>query len=88
MTESPLYQGFNSGSQLNLENERLIVQAPKECLTTSLLKFLNTLSKMLKSSEGRNKLCGLIQYIAKFSAACIIYTIDTNEIKNNKYIIE
>ena len=38
---------------------------------------------MLQNNEGRNKICGLVQYISKFSAACIIYTIDTNEIKNN-----
>lgn len=43
---------------------------------------------MLRNSEGRNKLCGFIQYIAKFSAACIIYTIDTNEIKSNINNIE
>jgi hypothetical protein len=49
---------------------------------------MNTLIKMLRSSEGRNKLSGLIQYIAKFSAACIIYTVDTNEIKNNKFMLE
>ena len=43
---------------------------------------------MLQNNQGRNKLCGLVQYISKFSAACIIYTIDTNEVKGNSSNLE
>jgi hypothetical protein len=40
--------------------------------------------RLIRTTKGRNKIMGLIQYIAKFSAACIIYTIDKNNITTDK----
>jgi hypothetical protein len=73
---SNLYHFFNTKKNNEEEKEH-------SYLSKAIAKFVNyyitkliSFSNLLQTSNGRDKLCSLIQYIAKFYSACILYTID------------
>lgn len=53
-----------------------------------LFKRLNTFSKLLQLSEGKNKLCSFFQYSCKFLSSMIIYSIDSTSLLDTTQNIE
>lgn len=40
-------------------------------LFSKICKISGSISNLLKSSKGRDKLCGVLQYLAEFYAVCV-----------------
>ena len=57
-------------------------------LPKTFLITLTNIGKFLLLSEGKNKLCALLQYCCKFLSSSIIYSIDTSTFLENSYNME